>query len=194
VDKGEGEGRNDGKGKSLGAVDVLVALHACDVATDHALFCGIRSNASVIVTSPCCHKQIRPQLDNAVATAALSDAGLSTLLQHGLFRERTAEMVTDALRALCLQAAGYETKVLEFVSGEHTAKNVMVAAVRGPTKPSPAEVESSRQQIAQLMGVYGLQNQELVSLLGLGLPKSQAKLMRAPGGKIKSRPGRLPSL
>ena len=113
-------------------MDVLIALHACDTATDDAIWCGIQSGARVIVTAPCCHKQLRPQIDRRFATdsgksgkaSSLStpststdvsdssyDGALRALLQHGIYRERESEMVTDTLRALALEAAGYDTQV-----------------------------------------------------------------------------------
>jgi len=147
-------------------VDVLIALHACDVATDHAIFSGIAHNAEVIVTSPCCQKEIRRQMEQAGGAAGL---GFGALLEHGLFRERTAEMITDSIRALCLEWAGYDTTVLEFVDGQHTAKNVMIAA----TKRRPGEGEGQRKakaemRVAELMAAVGVSKHSLVELLGLG--------------------------
>ena len=92
------------------------------------------------VTAPCCHKQVRSQVDRHIATSPSSDIsglssagnGLTELLQHGIFRERESEMVTDSIRALLLEKCGYTTTVFEFVGGEHTAKNVMIAAVKRP--------------------------------------------------------------
>jgi hypothetical protein len=88
--------------------DVMIALHACDTATDAAIHRGIRAGAQLIVCSPCCHKQLRPQL--------LSPGPLRSVFQHGIHAEQQAEMLTDTLRALLLQASGYETQVFEFVA------------------------------------------------------------------------------
>ena len=107
---------------SLPPMDVLIALHACDTATDHAIARRIAAGAQLIVVAPCCHKQIRPQLGHPEP--------LAPLLGHGILKERMAEWVTDGLRALYLEWAGYRTKVFEFVASEHTAKNLMIAAVR----------------------------------------------------------------
>ncbi|HRP06596.1 MAG TPA: methyltransferase, partial [Opitutaceae bacterium] len=96
--------------------DVLIALHACNTATDDALARGIAADAQLLVVSPCCQKELRPLMR---PPAILSDA-----LRHGIFLERQAEFVTDALRAQMLEWAGYRTKVFEFVSTEHTARNV----------------------------------------------------------------------
>ncbi|RZK02592.1 MAG: SAM-dependent methyltransferase, partial [Flavobacterium sp.] len=89
--------------------NILIALHACDTATDDAIFKGIKANADLIVVAPCCHKQVRREIEKSKAPAALS-----FLLKNGVFLERQAEMVTDGLRALILQHFGYKTKVMEF--------------------------------------------------------------------------------
>jgi len=107
---------------ALPPVDALIALHACDTATDDAIRRGIEMNARLIVVAPCCHKQVRPQF-------APPDP-LAPILRHGIMAERLAEWATDGLRALHLEAAGYRTKLLEFVPSEHTPKNLMIAAVR----------------------------------------------------------------
>ena len=114
------------------AVDVMIALHACDIATDYAIHMGIRSGASIIMCSPCCHKQIRLQIQ--------SPALLKPMLQYGLHLGQQAEMVTDSLRALFLEACGYETKVFEFISLEHTNKNKMILAVKRAEPTDRAEL------------------------------------------------------
>lgn len=109
----------------LPAIDLLIALHACNTATDDALARGLSAGARLLVVAPCCQKELRPQL---TAPDVLAEA-----LRHGIFQERQAEFVTDALRAQLLEWAGYRTKVFEFVSTEHTAKNLMISAQRvGP--------------------------------------------------------------
>jgi hypothetical protein len=140
-----------------GAMDVMIALHACDTATDHAIHLGLQAGAEVIVCSPCCHKQLRPQL--------LSPHPLRSVFQHGIHAEQQAEMLTDSLRALLLQAAGYDTQVFEFVSLEHTAKNKMILAVK---RDKPL-VESARQellaQVAELKHFFGVREQRLEQLI-----------------------------
>lgn len=108
-------------------IDVLIALHACDTATDDAIYKGIEAKADLIVVAPCCHKQIRRQMERGS-----SNDDLDFLLKHGILMERQAEMVTDGIRSLILQAQGYNTKIFEFISGEHTAKNIMIVATRNP--------------------------------------------------------------
>ena len=108
--------------------DVLIALHACDTATDHAIRRGVEAQARLIVVAPCCHRELRPQLEVAEPLAGL--------LAHGLIAERLAEFATDALRIAWLEDQGYRVKAIEFVGSEHTPKNLMIAALRNgmPTR------------------------------------------------------------
>jgi hypothetical protein len=138
-------------------LDVMIALHACDIATDYAIHFGLRAGAKVIMCSPCCHKQVRPQMQ----TPAL----LRPLLQHGIHLGQEAEMVTDGLRALLLEAEGYDTQVFEFVALEHTSKNKMILAVKR-TQPLSAERRAELQaQITEIKRFYGIREQELQTLL-----------------------------
>ncbi|MEK8031011.1 SAM-dependent methyltransferase [Ideonella sp. DXS29W] len=138
-------------------VDVMIALHACDTATDHALHAGICAGAAVILSSPCCHKQIRPQLQ--------LPAVLRPMLRHGIHLGQEAEMVTDSLRALLLESRGYDAQVFEFVSLEHTSKNKMILAVKR-RQPLPAARQAALlAQIAEIKSFYGIQEHCLESLL-----------------------------
>lgn len=132
-------------------VDLLIALHACDTATDEAIAQGIKNNAQIIVVAPCCHKQIRKQM--------AANNSLKPLLQYGILLERQAELVTDGLRALILQQHGYQTKVFEFVSTEHTGKNVMITAVK---TGNPTDVTS---EIAALKAEFGIEEHALEALI-----------------------------
>lgn len=136
-------------------LDVMIALHACDVATDFAIHTGIRLNASMIMCAPCCHKELRPQLQ--------SPKVLKPMLQFGIHAGQQAEMLTDTLRALLLKAYGYDVKVFEFVSLEHTSKNKMILATKRQTiqQPDPQILE----QIQALKQMYGIQKQTLELLL-----------------------------
>jgi len=136
--------------------DVMIALHACDVATDYAIHYGIRANASIIMCSPCCHKQIRPQMQ--------SPELFQPMLQYGVHLGQQAEMVTDSLRALLLEANGYTTKVFEFISLEHTNKNKMILAVK-KAKVNVKEQEKVLAQIANIKAYYGIQDHCLETLL-----------------------------
>jgi hypothetical protein len=137
--------------------DVLVALHACDTATDDAIAKGISAGAALIVVSPCCQKELRSQL---TAPAVLAGA-----LKHGIFQERQAEFVTDALRAQLLEWAGYRTKVFEFVSTEHTAKNLLIAA----TKAHPRGDAATLARLQAFAQFYGIRKQRLAEHLSVTL-------------------------
>jgi hypothetical protein len=134
-------------------VDILIALHACDTATDDAIAAGIAAGAALIVVAPCCQKEMRAQLR---APEVLAPA-----LRHGIFQERQAEFATDALRAMLLEWAGYRSKVFEFISTEHTAKNLMIAGVKVHAPGSEATAERIR-AFAQF---YGITHQALATAL-----------------------------
>ncbi|HUQ22437.1 MAG TPA: SAM-dependent methyltransferase [Gaiellaceae bacterium] len=105
-----------------GEVDLVVSLHACDTATDEALAQAVRWGADAILAVPCCQNEAYGQLESAL---------LGPLLRHGLAKERFGALVTDALRAQLLELAGYRTQLVEFVALEHTAKNVLIRAIKG---------------------------------------------------------------
>lgn len=138
-------------------LDVMIALHACDIATDFAIHLGLRARAQIIMCSPCCHKQLRPQMQ--------SPSLLKPLLQHGIHMGQEAEMITDGLRALLLESEGYDTQVFEFISLEHTSKNKMILAVR---RPQGIGAERRAQLLAQIEDIkrfYGIREQALQALL-----------------------------
>jgi hypothetical protein len=136
-------------------LDVMIALHACDTATDHAIHFGLRSGARLIVCAPCCHKQLRPQM------GALP-APLAPMLSAGIHLGQQAEMLTDTLRALLLQAHGYDTQVFEFVSVEHTQKNKMILATK---RAQPLPPEPVYAQIRALKDFYAVREHCLETLL-----------------------------
>ncbi len=140
----------------IGNADILMALHACDTATDDALFKGITAQAAIIVAAPCCHKEIRRQITPPEL--------LRDILKHGSMLEREAETVTDGLRTMLLEWSGYSTKIIEFVATEHTPKNNMIAATRNPAVRT-AETERLRGQIAAVKEFYGITEQRLENLL-----------------------------
>jgi len=148
-----------GEWQPEGALDVLVALHACDTATDDALYQGIKAGASLILSSPCCHKEIRPQLT--------LPAGLSMIKEHGILLERQAEIVTDALRAELLELNGYSARVFEFVEPEHSGKNLMLAGVRRLTR---GELGGDARRFCEMWESFGLRSQRLAFLLGEQAP------------------------
>jgi len=139
-------------------LDMLIALHACDTATDLALATGIHARAGIVVAAPCCHKQIRRDMH--------AHNELAPILQHGILEERQAEIVTDGIRALLLEANGYKTRVFEFISTEHTAKNVMITAVGGGrSKVHARKRAAALEKVAALKTGFGVQEHYLERLL-----------------------------
>ncbi len=124
-------------------IDVVIALHACDIATDMAIAKGIQSNAKYIVVAPCCHKQVRLVMRH--------NNELSPVLKHGILEERQAELITDGIRALIMEAYGYKTQVFEFVSSDHTAKNIMITGIR--KKDKNIAVINKIENIKELFGI-----------------------------------------
>ncbi len=145
-------------GAAVEQADILVALHACDTATDDALAKGIAAGAALLVVAPCCHREVRPQL---VAPDVLEDA-----LRHGILRERQAEFATDSLRAALLGWAGYSTSIFEFISPEHTGKNLMISAVK---RTRPADTAEAARKVRALAAFYGIRHQTLAARLGFDL-------------------------
>lgn len=141
-------------------IDIVIALHACDTATDDALAKAIKGGASLIVVAPCCHKQVRRQLDKAPAHR------LSFLTEYGTHTERLAEMLTDNLRAQLLALHGYTTNLFEFIAGEHTPKNVMITALRRTTPLPAAEKSRLAATIAAAKAEFGITTHQLEKLLG----------------------------
>jgi hypothetical protein len=112
------------------------------------------ADAQIILCSPCCHKQLRPQLT--------SPGLLRPMLQHGIHLGQQAEMITDSLRALLLEAHGYRSQVFEFVSLEHTSKNKMILGVK---RPEPVPADETLAQIRAIKDFYGVREQCLETLL-----------------------------
>lgn len=136
-------------------LDVLIALHACDTATDEAIAAGINASAKLIVCSPCCHKQIRKAMKTSVPMNAIT--------KYGIMKERQAELITDTIRALVLEYYGYKTKVIEFVKTAHTPKNLLVVGVKHSDKLNPAKLE----EIQKLKQVFGIADHHLEKILSL---------------------------
>ena len=138
--------------------NILIALHACDTATDDAIYKGIIAQADLIVVAPCCHKQIRREMEK---NKAKND--LDFLTKYGIFLERQAEMVTDGIRALILEYFGYKTKVFEFISDAHTPKNVLVVGIKGKINPKKqAEILT---KIEDTKAYFGIGHHHLERLL-----------------------------
>jgi len=148
--------------------DAVIALHACDTATDDAIYKGIAAGASLIAVAPCCHKQVRRQME-----AGKPASELEVLLRHGIFLERQAEMVTDTLRALLLELNGYRTRVFEFVSDAHTPKNNLIVAEKDGR--AGHDREAVLKQIADVKAMFGVELHYLEDLLGTSDAKSSER-------------------
>ena len=131
--------------------DLVIALHACDIATDMAIAKGIQCGAKYIVVSPCCHKQIRKDMQH--------DNTLSPILKHGILEERQAEIITDGIRALIMEANGYRSQVFEFISTEHTSKNLMITGVKSTVD------QTALQKVEAIKKLFGIEYHYLEKLL-----------------------------
>lgn len=142
-------------------VNLLIALHACDTATDDAIYKGIMAGAELIVVAPCCHKQIRREMEQHKVKNEVS-----FLTKYGIFLERQAEMVTDGIRALILEYFGYKTKVFEFISDAHTPKNVLVVGLKSKDK-GVKNKEEILEKIKETKAYFGIGYHHLERLLNL---------------------------
>jgi SAM-dependent methyltransferase len=129
------------------APHVVLALHACDTATDEALARAVRWRSKLIFSAPCCHHHLQTQL-----AASETPESFRPVLRHGILRERQGDILTDAFRALILRLAGYRADVLEFVAIEHTPKNLMIRAVHQPT-PAPTAFVAEYRAMKEYWGV-----------------------------------------
>jgi SAM-dependent methyltransferase len=127
--------------------DIVLALHACDTATDDAIAQAVRSEAQVLLSVPCCHHDL-----NRVIRSDAAGGALRPVLRHGIMLQRTADLVTDAFRALALRITGYRTDVVEFVATEHTPRNLMIRAVWG-LAPGDAAHVAEYQEMKRFWGV-----------------------------------------
>lgn len=127
--------------------EMVLALHACDTATDDALARAIAWGSRIILSVPCCQHHLQKQLAQPGVAPPLRP-----ILRHGVLRERLGDVLTDAFRALILRIMGYQTDVMEFVSTEHTAKNVMIRAVRA-TRPGERAFVQEYRALKEAYGV-----------------------------------------
>tara|TARA_B100000809_G_scaffold265985_1_gene326680 strand:+ start:21976 stop:23130 length:1155 start_codon:yes stop_codon:yes gene_type:complete len=135
-------------------IDILIALHACDTATDDAITKGIVAKAGLIVCAPCCHKQVRQSLKGKEQE--------NPILKYGIFKERQYEMVTDTIRALILEKRNYQTKIFEFVSNEHTRKNVLLVATKSNKE---IDEKALNKKIKGIKDAYGIEVHYLETLV-----------------------------
>ena len=129
-------------------IDMVVALHACNTATDDAIIKGIHHRSKVILCAPCCHKQIREDMEKSKV--------IDSITRFGIFLERQAVLITDAIRTLILEYYGYKTQVIEFVETEHTPKNILIIAVQSNYQPTEEFKKSIIEQIEKLKKQYGI--------------------------------------
>jgi SAM-dependent methyltransferase len=123
------------------SVDIAIALHACDTATDDSIAWAVKNSAKVVMLAPCCHHDLQAQVD-------LVPEPWSLLTRHGVVSERLIDLMTDSLRAQILKLLGYRVDIVEFIGGEHTPRNIMIRAVKTGVKVDPAEVDRYQAMLA----------------------------------------------
>ncbi|MBR2459883.1 MAG: SAM-dependent methyltransferase [Clostridia bacterium] len=128
--------------------NLVLSLHACDVATDYVLAGAIRSEADVILSTPCCHHEINGQLKGF--------SGLDFICKHSMLRQKLADAVTDGLRAKTLEIFGYDVTVCELIDPDETPKNLLIRAVKRRKKPSSAQVINLIKEYSDAIGFFGI--------------------------------------
>lgn len=132
-------------------VDMVVTLHACDTATDYALYKAVNWGAKVILSVPCCQHEVNRQIKNDM---------MSPVLNYGILKERMSAIITDAVRAEVLKVKGYKTDILEFIDMEHTPKNLLIRGVKG-------NVKGNKKALDRMISEFNIEP-SVVALLGLG--------------------------
>jgi SAM-dependent methyltransferase len=123
-------------------VDIAIALHACDTATDDAIYWAVKNNAQIIMAAPCCMHELQTQIKEAPEPWAL-------LTKNGLVKERLVDLITDSLRAQILKLLGYRVDIVEFIGGEHTARNILIRAVKTNQGSSNIDKDRYQQMLSQ---------------------------------------------
>ena len=126
----------------LAKVDIAIALHACDTASDDAISWAVKSGVEMILVAPCCHHDIQRQMKQ-------SPAPWNIATKHGIINQRVGDILTDSIRAAVLKILGYRTDIIEFVAGEHTPRNLMIRAFKTGAPAQRADIEELEQIIAQ---------------------------------------------
>ena len=124
-------------------VDIAIALHACDTATDDAIAWAVKSNAGLVLVAPCCQHDLQSKLKELPEPWPL-------VTKHGILKERLADILTDSIRAQILRLLGYRTDVMEFIGGEHTPKNLLIRAVNTKAKPEQIEITRYQEMLKEL--------------------------------------------
>jgi len=134
-------------------MDILIALHACDTATDDAIIAGVKNKAQLIVCSPCCHQQVRKDM--------MTTGIMQSITSYGILLERQAEILADTIRVLIMNYCGYKTKVIEYVSATHTPKNLLLVGIQDGREPDSKILE----RIEELKNLFGLKSHYLEKLI-----------------------------
>ena len=124
-------------------VDIAIALHACDTATDDAIAWAVKSNAGLVLVAPCCQHDLQSKLKEIPEPWPL-------VTKHGILKERLVDILTDSIRAQILKLVGYRTDVIEFIGGEHTPKNLMIRGVKTEAKPEHIEIVRYQEMLKEL--------------------------------------------
>lgn len=127
-----------------GTLDLAIALHACDIATDIAIKKAIKGQAKAMLIAPCCQQELLKKVKNE---------SLSPLFKHGLLKERFSSLLTDTVRGLYLESRGYDVQMIEFVDYSHTPKNLLIRAVY---KPNPLKIEKAKNELDQIIKQFHL--------------------------------------
>ena len=126
---------------SVTSPDFVIALHACDTASDDAIAWGIKNGAKVILVAPCCHHDLQTQLSNAPEP-------WSIVTKSGLMKERLGDLLTDSIRAQILKLKGFRTDIIEFIASEHTPRNLLIRAVYTGAKRDESELANYKELCA----------------------------------------------
>ena len=122
-------------------IDMVVTLHACDVATDAAIVQAIGWDCRILLTVPCCQHELFPKIKND---------RMKVMLKHGIIKERFSALLTDSIRGQLLEACGYDVNIMEFISLEHTPKNILIKAVRNGRPVSYTHLDVYKRQVLPL--------------------------------------------
>lgn len=128
-------------------VDMVVTLHACDTATDHALYNAVSWGAKMIFSVPCCQHELNEQMN---------PASLKLLSRYGIIKERFCSLATDAVRGNILEYCGYKTQIMEFIELDHTPKNILIRAVKRPSTPQAVK-QKALDEINAVINEFGFE-------------------------------------